>query len=130
MKSLKLLFALAVLSLAPMGSAWADGHGHGSWGGDHDHHGWGGHSHIGIGIGIGPWAPWYYPPPIYYPPAYYYPRTVVIEQPAPPVYVEQADEAPAQTNYWYYCSRSKAYYPYVKDCPAGWQRVVPQPPPQ
>lgn len=124
MKLLKLLFVIAALGVAPIGSAWADGgHGH------HGHgHGWGGHGRIGIGIGIGPWAPWYYPPPVYY-----YPRTLVIEQPAPPVYIEQADQdtAPAaQANYWYYCSRSQAYYPYVKDCPAGWQRVVPQPPPQ
>lgn len=134
MKLLKLLFVIAALGFAPLGSAWADGgHWHGGHGYGGHEHGWGGHRHIGIGIGIGPWAPWYYPPPVYYyPPVPYYPRTLVIEQPAPPVYIEQADQdpAPAETNYWYYCSRSKAYYPYVKDCPAGWQRVVPQPPPQ
>jgi hypothetical protein len=47
------------------------------------------------------------------------------------VYIEQADEqaAPAQQAYWYYCPESKAYHPYVKHCPGGWQRVVPQPPP-
>ena len=49
----------------------------------------------------------------------------------PPTYIERDDaareEAPASA-YWYYCAESKAYYPYVKHCPAGWQRVAPQPP--
>ncbi len=30
---------------------------------------------------------------------------------------------------WYYCAESKTYYPYVKECPGGWQRVTPQPAP-
>ena len=37
--------------------------------------------------------------------------------------------APAQQPaYWYYCRSAKAYYPYVKNCPEGWQAVQPQPP--
>ncbi|TBR15531.1 hypothetical protein [Rugosibacter aromaticivorans] len=124
MKSLKLLFVMAALGLASIGSAWADrGHGSHDWG---HGQGWG---HGYFGIAIDPWAPWYYPP-IYYPPAYY-PQTVVI-QPSPSVYIEQPDPAPApaeQANYWYYCGKSKTYYPYVKACPSGWQRVTPQPPP-
>jgi len=36
------------------------------------------------------------------------------------------DQAPPA---WYYCPESKAYYPYVKECPGGWQQVAPQPPP-
>jgi hypothetical protein len=84
---------------------------------------------LGIGIGV-PFAyPYYYPPyaPYYYPP--YYPSPVVVQQP-PPVYVEQpqAQPQPAQPQgYWYYCNDSRAYYPYVKECPGGWQRVAPQP---
>ena len=49
---------------------------------------------------------------------------------SPPTYIERDDaerEAPASA-YWYYCAESKAYYPYVKHCPGGWQRVAPQPP--
>jgi len=52
----------------------------------------------------------------------------------PPVYVERGQPpAAAQTepepgNYWYYCSNPDGYYPYVKQCPGGWQRVAPQPP--
>jgi hypothetical protein len=39
--------------------------------------------------------------------------------------------APAPTQSqgeWYYCADSKSYYPYVRECPAGWQRVPAQPP--
>lgn len=80
----------------------------------------------------------YYSSPYYYPPYYsypsYYPTPMVTQQ--QPVYVEQnpqpAPEAqsPAQSSpagYWYYCADSRAYYPYVKDCRTGWQRVAPQP---
>jgi len=89
---------------------------------------------FGVAIGIpGPWyypAPYYYPP--YYPPAYAYPPVVVQQQ--APAYVEQnASAAPAKaapaTGYWYYCADAKAYYPYVKDCPGGWQQVAAGPPP-
>jgi hypothetical protein len=89
------------------------------------------HSHVSIGLGFGYWGPywgapwWYYPPaPVYYP--------VVV--PAQPVtYIEQnpSQSAPASNDgggWWYYCDASKGYYPYVKECPGGWQRVSPTPP--
>jgi hypothetical protein len=77
---------------------------------------------FGIGIGVPIWgAPFY--PYGYYPPYYYEPRTVVV--PAQPTrYIEQASP---ESGYWYYCADAKAYYPYVKDCPGGWQRVSPTP---
>jgi hypothetical protein len=37
--------------------------------------------------------------------------------------------APATPGYWYYCPAYEAYYPYVQDCPGGWQPVAPQAPP-
>lgn len=81
-----------------------------------------------VGVYVGPvWGPLWYPPPYYYPPP-----VVVVPQPAPPpVYVEQ-QEAPAEAaapaqQYWYFCPSAKAYYPYVKECPGGWQKVLPQP---
>ena len=91
----------------------------------------GGRVTVGIGIGAPYWG-WgwgygypYYP---YYAPAYYgYPAyapaqpTTYIQQEAPP-----APAAPQQ-GYWYYCGDAQAYYPYVKECPGGWQRVNPQP---
>jgi hypothetical protein len=95
----------------------------------------GGHYHGGsrivFGLGIGVGYPWGYPYGYgYYPyyPAYaYYPPYVVQQQPQ--VYVEQpqVQQSPQPSGYWYYCSDSRAYYPYVKECPAGWQRVSPQP---
>lgn len=132
MKTGLAIFALlGTLIFAP--GAWANGgyHGHGG--------------HTSVGVVIGPvWGPWYYPPRPYYPPYPYYGPypyypPVVIESRPPPVYIEQA---PAQTapvapaapvmsapsQYWYYCAASRGYYPYVKECPAGWQKVVPTPP--
>jgi hypothetical protein len=35
---------------------------------------------------------------------------------------------PPPPSYWYYCASAAAYYPYVQQCPEGWQPVVPQPP--
>ncbi len=80
------------------------------------------HSHVGVVIGGPVWSPWYYP----YPPPYYYPP-VVIERAPPPVYIEQTPPPPPQTSYWYYCREAKGYYPYVKECPGGWQKVLPRP---
>ena len=91
---------------------------------------------IGFGINFGYplYAPYYVPPPYYYypPPAYYPP----VAAPAPE-YIERSEPAAPQASsppnqnpaYWYYCAESKTYYPYVKECPGGWQRVAPQPPP-
>jgi len=84
------------------------------------------HGGVRFGVVIGaPFYPWYAPPYYYYPPAY---PSVVVPQ-GPTSYVEQggAQPAPSQSSsYWYYCAESKTYYPYVKECPAGWLRVVPQ----
>jgi hypothetical protein len=79
------------------------------------------HRHSGVFIGIPIFAPLVAPLP-------YYPARPA----APTVYIEQASEPqdPArEQSYWYYCADAKAYYPYVSDCPGGWQQVVPQPPP-
>lgn len=119
MKSITLLVALLLLGAGGIGNAWA---GHRS------------HGHFSIMIGPH-WGPHYYPYPYYYQP--YYPP-VVIERAAPQVYIEQpqapaappAPAAVAPANYWYYCAAAKAYYPYVNDCPGGWQQVLPRPPGQ
>ena len=75
---------------------------------------------VGVGVGVGyPYygAPYYYQPYYpYYPPYYYAPPTVVYEPPAATV-----TQPPA--TYWYYCPPAKAYYPYVKECPVGWEAV-------
>jgi hypothetical protein len=105
-----------------------NGHHHKSFGHHHGHHHHGA-AFVGFGVGFAyPWS-WYYPPPYYYP-GYYYSQPVAY--PAQPVtYVEQgAAPAPAEpAGWWYYCEASRTYYPYVKECPSGWQRVPALPPP-
>jgi hypothetical protein len=77
---------------------------------------------VAIGIGFG--FPLWYPAPYYYYP-HYYPPAVVVSRPV--TYIERRESAPASTDWWYYCVQSKAYYPYVKTCPGGWQKVSPTP---
>lgn len=64
-------------------------------------------------------------------PGYYGPSTTVITTPAaPPVYVEQGSASvtgPASDGNWYYCHNPDGYYPYVKQCADGWQKVPSQP---
>ncbi|MEK6244980.1 MAG: hypothetical protein AABM33_10825 [Pseudomonadota bacterium] len=86
-----------------------------------------------VGFGYQSYYPSYYNYPSYYsyPSHYSYPSYYPAQQQAP-VYIEQnpqpAPEAQSpSTGSWYYCADSRAYYPYVKECPAGWQRVAPQP---
>jgi len=111
-------------------SAMAQYHGHGRGLG----HGHGGNVRFGISFGVPIYGPRYYPAPYFaYPAPVYASPPVVVESYSPPVYVEQgaaqAAPAPAQAQGdWYYCADSKAYYPYVAQCPAGWQRVPAQPP--
>ena len=83
---------------------------------------WHHRAHVGVFIGGPVWYPY---------PYYAYPPTVVVRETPPITYIEQSSPDTAQQQgYWYYCADSKAYYPYVKDCPAGWQKVVPQAQPQ
>ena len=123
---------LAALLLLSFGATARDGHGggghdgrsHAGPGHDGDRHAGGRHggrSHRGdrVFLGLGFFPSWYEP----YGYGYGYPLSGGIY--APPVYVEQGDEA--QSAYWYYCAGSSGYYPYVQQCPEGWLRVVPGP---
>lgn len=76
-----------------------------------------GHHHhrvfVGGGFAFGyPWGWWGPPPPYYYYPV---PRESV-------TYIEQGEPE----RWWYYCEASTGYYPYVRECPTGWERVAPQ----
>jgi hypothetical protein len=112
LKAGKIVMAVLVVLMAGMTtSAWA--------------HGWRGH--VGVYVGGPVWGPMWYPPPYYYPP-----QVVVVPPPQPTVYIEQQEAAPAEPasggqQYWYFCNSAKGYYPYVKECPGGWQKVLPQP---
>jgi hypothetical protein len=108
------------------GGHFGGGHfGGGHFGGGHfrgGHFG-GGHFRGGHGVdfvispAFGPW--WWDPYPYYYP----YPSEPVVLQ-SEPVIVEP--QAPEQ-HYWYYCSNPSGYYPYLKQCPNGWMKVLPAP---
>lgn len=104
-------------------AAMADYRGHGRG------HGHGGGVRFGISLGVPLFGPRYYPAPYYpYPATVYAYPPVVLTPAAPPVYIEQAAPAPSQAQAsWYYCAASNAYYPYVAECPAGWQAVPAQP---
>jgi hypothetical protein len=100
------------------------------------HHGGHGGFHgprVGVFIGAPLFWPYYGGPYYggpYYAPYAYYPPPVIAVPAAPPVYVEQGpgQAAPAQPAPWYYCADPSGYYPYVTQCPGGWQQVAPQPP--
>jgi hypothetical protein len=122
MKRIKfLLISILLLGMGASTTAWAQYH----------HHHYGGHVGIYVGAPLG-WM-WNYPPSYYYG---YGPYPMMVAPSVPPTYIEQGQEpAPVQSqqapsNYWYYCSKPDGYYPYVKQCLAGWQRVAPQPPSQ
>jgi hypothetical protein len=81
------------------------------------------------GVFIG--APLFAPLPFYsYPVAPYYDYSAPLMAPAAPVYIEQypGQAEPQPSTDWYYCASTNGYYPYVKECAEGWQRVPPQPP--
>jgi len=68
---------------------------------------------------------WYwYPTPIYPYPDPYTPPMVIQ---TPPL---QAASPQAQASSWYYCAQPEGYYPYVAECPSGWQTMpaTPSPP--
>jgi len=78
-------------------------------------------------VWVGPPYPYYAYPYPYYSPSYIE-RPIIIQQQAPEVYVQPAQQKQAETAYWYYCQEPQGYYPYVKECPKGWMKVVPTPP--
>jgi hypothetical protein len=80
------------------------------------------HGHFRGSIWVGPvWGPGWWGP------AYsYYAAPPVIVQQSPEVYVQQVPQS-EEPSYWYYCQNPQGYYPYVKQCPNGWMKVVPSP---
>ena len=87
---------------------------HGGW-----HHEWH-HGRFGWWWGVG--GAFYFYPEAIYP----YPVDVSDDVWTPPL-------APVPANapgYWYFCSASGAYYPYVPNCAVPWTLVPPTPPSQ
>lgn len=139
---LVLVSAISVTALAALYAIPASAYGRGGY-----YHG-GGHTHVGIGIGLnffpGYYRPYYYSP-IYYDYPYYPNEVIVRTVPAPTtVYVEESPSSPspiyrsndvpnaaptAGGNVWYYCHNPDGFYPSIKSCPGGWQKVPASPPP-
>lgn len=86
------------------------------------------YAHGGVQFGIGIGVPLPYAPAPYYAPYPHYTSPPVVVVPPPSSYVQQAPanvystRPPGQPLY-YYCAGAKGYYPYVRDCPGGWEAV-------
>lgn len=112
----------------PVAAPAYPGYGRGYWGGPR--------YNVGVYFGPGVWGaayPWFYPPYPYYYPAYTYaPPVVTVVPNSPPTYIEKGAQAqasePSDSSWWYFCREANGYYPYVRQCPGGWERVSPQPP--
>lgn len=124
---------ILLLGLTASGIAWAHGNqGHQGFRGHHHHGHFHGRASAGVAIGVPLFSYPYYPHSATH--VYAYPPVAAAPYP-PPVYIERDDPgqsdgaAPQGTGYWHYCANPQGYYPYVKDCPAGWQ-LVPAYPPQ
>jgi hypothetical protein len=111
----------------------------GYYGGHYRGRGWGSRFDFGLVIGDpywgwGPYYPYSYPYyPYSYPYYYSYPYSYSYAPTAPSLpqeYMEQTEpdeSAAAPPDVWYYCPGSKAYYPYVRECPGGWETVAVEP---
>lgn len=96
-------------------------------------HSWHG-SRIGVSVVYGGPIGWVgYYPRYYgwysYPPVAVVPAPLVVES-SPFVYIEKGANGSSSStppDYWYYCRNPRGYYPYVKECPGGWQEVAPLP---
>ena len=64
------------------------------------------------------------PQPMYVSPPVVYEQTAPVYV-APPAPIAQPQPDPA--NAWYFCRSVGQYYPYVQNCPEGWQLVSPTP---
>lgn len=106
------------------------GHGGGHYGGHYGGHGGRGGHYRGMALGLGLGYGLGYYGRSYYDPYYDYPPAVIAVPVTPPVYIQQAPPVVEQhpPGYWYYCNHPEGYYPYIKQCPNGWQQVEPTPP--
>ncbi|MFA6313755.1 MAG: hypothetical protein WCV99_00795 [Sterolibacterium sp.] len=91
---------------------------------------------------IQPRTVYYAPPVTYAPPAY---PVAGVVQPydvdqvyatAPPISLPPPPQNAARistltmpgSQWWYFCKNPEGYYPYVRECPSGWEKVSPVPP--
>lgn len=124
------------------GSHWSPG-GHGGHGYDHS---WGPFGFLlGTAILYSALQPRtvYYEPQVVYTPPPYAPATTfvqpyyaeqsyvsppVVSTPPPPRIAQSTPLETAGVAWWYFCKKPAGYYPYIRECPSGWERVSPTPP--
>jgi hypothetical protein len=106
------------------------GQGHDGRYGRHGHHG---NARISISANFWHGRPSYCRPPfwrprcVYGPPVYYCPPPIIIHRPS--VYIQTQEvyvQRGSDDGYWYYCDNPQGFYPYIKSCPGGWMKVVPE----
>ena len=102
------LAAMALDTQAGRGRGGGGGRSHAAAGGTGGHHHHHAQSHVFVGASFVSWPRAYYWPG-------YYPYAPAVAAPV--------------AQYWYYCTAAAAYYPYVQDCPGGWELVLPTMPP-
>lgn len=126
------LILLCTLFAGASGTVFAHSGGYGH----HGHHHGRSRTHVGVVISPSIGWSWHYPGAYAYPtyayPPYYYPYSapVVVVPSAPTTYIQQAppeEPIPAASDWYYYCRKPEGYYPYVRQCPGGWQRIPTQP---
>lgn len=116
MRKFGMIVLLFLLGVGSGEKAWAD---------------WGHHDHYDVVVEPY-WETRYlrqyaYPPVIIERPV----SVVTIDPPVTRVFVEQPAKPNLPTSggdHWYYCAASKKYYPFVKKCSAGWQKIPQKPP--
>jgi len=136
------ILAAGVFAAAPASAQRGYGHGHGHGGG----YFWGPFAGLLLGSAIvysatQPRTVYYGPPVTYWPygpvttlgPAYYpdpnYVNPPVASIPPPPQGASQvAALSMPGSEWWYFCKDPNGYYPYVRECKTGWEKVSPTPP--
>lgn len=135
MKMLRTLLPAIVVAAAGLVIAMPAG-AHGTYRGGY----WGG-PRVSFVVGAPLWwgapyyvgAPWVYGPPPAAPappaPMVYVERSDPVESTAPPLRPAAPPAASAPgTQWWYLCASPRGAYPYVRECPGGWERVPAAPP--
>lgn len=131
------VFAAGTMAAAP---AWADrGYGHGGYG-----HFWG---PFGFLVGTAVLYSALQPRTVYYEPQVTYVPSGPVPTVIQPYYAEQSYASPPAapapppppggssvstlgmpgSHWWYFCQNPNGYYPYVRECQTGWEKVSPTP---
>jgi hypothetical protein len=79
------------------------------------------------------WQDYPYDPSYAYAPTYSPSPRVIVREREPAYADDRVYSEPARARYsardtWYYCKKPNAYYPYLRRCAGGWEKVPAVPP--